>query len=160
LVPLRIVTSSGSARPLRSLAASRRAVSRKRSLWITKAPCGTSPIFIRMFQSCAPTNVRNALPPVPVAQVVTPVVAMPAVAAILRHQLDGWRGASSGALALRKGGPPGPRRRQKLLRPTKAGSLRAFLPQREPRGAGTERPSPVRSSSRPFRRLLCTDCSW
>lgn len=65
-------------------------------LWITKAPCGTSPIFIGMFQPCAPANVRNALAPVPVAQVITPVLAVPAVAAIMCDQLDERRGIELG----------------------------------------------------------------
>jgi hypothetical protein len=61
-----------------------------------------------MFQPCAPANVRNALTPVPVAQVVTPVLAVPAVAAIMRDQLDGWCGAGLGRARLeRKGGSLG-----------------------------------------------------
>jgi hypothetical protein len=73
-----------------------------RFLWITKAPCGTSPIFIGMFQPCAPANLRNALTPVPVAQVVTPVLAVPAVAAITCDQLDEWRGAELGRARLER----------------------------------------------------------
>jgi hypothetical protein len=46
-----------------------------------------------MLQPCVPANVRNALTPVPVAQVVMPVLAVPAVAAIVRDQLDAWRRA-------------------------------------------------------------------
>lgn len=57
-----------------------------------------------MFQPCAPANVRNALTPVPVAQVVTPVLAVPAVAAIMCDQLDGWRGAELGRARLERKG--------------------------------------------------------
>ena len=42
--------------------------------------------------------------PVPVARVVTPVLAVPAVAAIVRDQLDGWRGAEFGRARLEREG--------------------------------------------------------